>query len=67
MNIKNFITNKIYCLISGEVLARDIFVSEPLTGLFPRGRISMFPVLFDLKFFFLPEGKTLQGIFLYHI
>ena len=34
-NLKDSITNKIYCLILAEVLARDIFMSKPVAELFP--------------------------------
>jgi hypothetical protein len=34
-NLKDFIVNKIYCLILAEVLAKDIFMSKPVTELFP--------------------------------
>lgn len=40
MNIMDSITNKTYCLISGEVLTRDTFMSELLRGLFLCGGIS---------------------------
>ena len=33
-NVKDSITNKIYCLILAEVLARDVFMSKPVIGLF---------------------------------
>jgi hypothetical protein len=33
-NLRDSITNKIYCLILVEVLARDIFMSTPVIGLF---------------------------------
>ena len=39
-NLKDSITNKIYCLILAEVLARDIFMSKSVTGLFPCWGIS---------------------------
>ena len=40
MNLKDSITNKTYCLILAQVLARDIFMSKSVTGLFPCGGIS---------------------------
>jgi len=46
MNLKDSVTNKIYCLILAEVLARGIFISKPILGLFPCGGIS--------KSFYLP-------------
>jgi hypothetical protein len=35
MDLKDSITNKISCLILAEVLARDICMSKPVSGLFP--------------------------------
>jgi hypothetical protein len=40
MNLKDFIINKNLCLILAEVLARDIFMSKPVTVLFLCGGIS---------------------------
>jgi hypothetical protein len=37
---KDSITNKIYCLISAELLAGDIFMSKPVARLYPCGGIS---------------------------
>ena len=39
-NLRDSITNKIYCFILAQVLARDIFMSKSVTGLFPCGGIS---------------------------
>jgi hypothetical protein len=34
-DLKDPITNKIYCLILAEALARDIFMCKSVIGLFP--------------------------------
>lgn len=49
-NLKDSITNKIYCLIVAEVLARNIFMSKPVTRLFPCWGISRSIYLFHLIF-----------------
>ena len=34
-NLKHFLIDVVYFLILAEVLARDIFKSQPVTGVFP--------------------------------
>jgi len=66
MNFKDSVTNKSYCLILADVLARDIFMSNPVSGLFLmwRNQQNIVPVLFDLlKFFFSTCSQNLQGDF----
>ena len=67
MNFKDSITNKVEWLILTEVLARDIFMSKPVSELFPCGGI-YFPscnscylsCLLALMFFFLSVAKIFR-------
>ena len=59
-NLKDFIINKIYCLNLAEVLARDIFMSKPVTRLLPCRGISQsyyLSCLVVFKFSFLSVAK----------
>jgi hypothetical protein len=56
MNLKDSIANKIYYLILAEVLARDNFISKPVTSLFSCGVINKssylsYLILFEFFFF----------------
>lgn len=63
-NLKGSIINKIYCLNLAEVLARDIFMSKLVTGLFPCPGISRSSYLCCLifsNFSFLSVAKIFRG------
>ena len=64
MNFEDSVANKFYWLCIAEVLARDIFVSQPTLGLFPCRGISKSCYLSCLEFFF---PVCSQKIFLYHV
>jgi hypothetical protein len=63
MNFEDSVANKIYKLCISEVLATDIFMSQPVSGLFPcRGdQQIMLPVLFGLLDFFFPSCLQLNS------
>ena len=61
MNLEDSLANKIYWLCIAEVLARDIFMSQPVSGLFPCRGISKsryLSCLVFLIFFFLSLAET---------
>ena len=70
-NLKDSITNKIYCLNLAEVLARDIFMAKPVTGLFPCQGINsssyLSCLIFLFFFFFFFEIFGGWGVFPCHI
>ena len=63
-NLKDFITNKICCLILADVLAGDIFLSTSLRVV-PKHRITIYKlsVLFDLDSILLVPRQDLHGVF----
>jgi hypothetical protein len=64
INFKNSESNKIYWLILAEVLARDIFISKPVSGMFPCRGISnscYLSCLVFLNFSFLSKAKIFKG------
>ena len=63
-NLKDSIANKIYCLMLAEALARDIFMSKPVTGcslVEDSADQVTYPVRFSQIFLFC--SQDLQGVF----
>lgn len=52
MNLEDYVANKTHWLCIAEVLARDIFMSQPVSGLFPCRGISKSCYLSCLVLFF---------------